>query len=371
MIDDAMMAGRLDRLTNAIAASGLDAAAIVPGANFYFLTGANFHLMERPTVLFVTRDGARHAVIPLLEQARWKALAPDVETEYWQDADGFEAAFERVAKRLTCARLGVEGQLMRVFESEVLRRTFGNTLVVDAHADISTMRLCKDEAELALMRRAVEISEAALASTIAWAEIGMSETQVKSKLLAEMLCQGAEGIAFDPIVLSGAASADPHGVPNEERKLATGGALLIDFGASFAGYNADITRTFFVGQPSDRHHDIYQAVLTANARGRAACAPGLTLHQLDELVTAELAASGFAEMIVHKTGHGLGLDVHEAPQVMIGNHQALEPGMVITIEPGLYRSGEIGIRIEDDVVVTEQGSVSLTTFEREITIIEG
>ncbi|KAB2955348.1 MAG: aminopeptidase P family protein, partial [Rhizobiaceae bacterium] len=154
-----LAAARAERLKLAIADAGLDAVAIVPGANFYYLTGVHLHLMERPTVLFVGADGRRTAVIPALERARWQVAAPDVDTVYWQDSGGYEAAFEKVAKRFRATRIGVEGQRMRFFEAEAVRRSLAGAVVTDAHAVISAIRLCKDEAEVAAMRRAIEISE--------------------------------------------------------------------------------------------------------------------------------------------------------------------------------------------------------------------
>lgn len=369
MTSSAMHESRFARLLKAMEQADLEAVALVPGANFYFLTGASFHLMERPTVLVVTARGDMHAVIPALERTVWQKLVPGAETVYWQDADGYEAAFASVASRLSPSRIGVEGQRMRVFENLALQRAFASSTIIDAHAPISSMRLCKDEDELAAMRKAVEISEGALGDMAARIRVGMSETEARGILMTAMLERGAEGFAFDPIVLAGGASSDPHGLPNSDRRLASGDPLLIDFGASWGGYHADITRTFFVGQPSTRHRDIYQAVLGANRLGRELAAPGRSLHDLDSAVGASLAEAGFAELIVHKTGHGLGLEVHEGPQVMVGNPQAMEEGMVVTIEPGLYEAGEIGVRIEDDVVVAAGGGLSLSSFERELTIL--
>jgi Xaa-Pro dipeptidase len=369
MIEPGLKDARRQKLLAAMETSDAEAVAIVPGANFYHLTGAHFHLMERPTVLFVTRAGALHAVIPELEKARWQALAPEVETDYWQDSDGFDAAFASVARRLNASRIGVEGQRMRVFEAEALRRAFRDTPVLDAHAAISSIRLHKDEAEIAAMEKAIAISETALAATLESVRPGMSEWDVRGRLLAAMLAEGADGAAFDPIVLAGGAAADPHGSPSAERVLTKGDPLLIDFGAAWGGYNADITRTFFVGEASARHRAVYEAVLAANEKGRAIARPGLTMDELDRTVTGVLVEAGFADLVVHKTGHGLGQEVHEAPQVMKGNLQPAEPGMVVTIEPGLYRTDDVGVRIEDDVLITGDGCRSLSAFPRELTLV--
>jgi Xaa-Pro aminopeptidase len=349
--------------------SDLDAAAMVPGPNFYFLTGAHFHLMERPTVLFVPREGPLHAVIPLLERTKWESVAPDAVTAYWQDADGYDDAFRAAAARFAPARIGLEGQRMRVFEADAIRRAFADAALLDAHAAISWMRLHKDADEIAALRRAIAISEAALAAALSDAAAGMTETDFRQRLVVEMLERGADGLAFEPIVLAGGASADPHGSPSPDRRLAPGQPLLVDFGAAWGGYNADITRTFFVRTADGEARDVYAAVLAANELGRAIAAPPMTLDGLDRRVTARLHDAGFGELVLTKTGHGLGLDVHEAPQVMIGNLQAMEPGMVFTIEPSLMRAGALGIRIEDDVLVTRGGVESLTGFDRSLTLI--
>ena len=199
--------GRLGRLRAAMAEQALDAVAMVPGANLYYLTGAHFHLMERPTVLFVPRKGPLHAVIPLLERTKWQSVAPDVETIYWQDSDGYDDAFRALAARFAPARLGLEGQRMRVFEAEAIRSAFTGTTTLDAHAAIARMRLHKEADEVAALRRAIAISEAALTAALADAAAGMSETAFRQRLVVEMLERGADGLAFEPIVLSGGASA--------------------------------------------------------------------------------------------------------------------------------------------------------------------
>ncbi len=186
--------------------------------------------------------------------------------------------------------------------------------------------------------------------------------------MQRMLANGADGFAFDIIVLTGGNAAKPHGIPGETQ-LRPGAPLLIDFGATYQGYSADITRTFFCEHVSDEHSKIHEAVLAANTVGRNLAAPSITCHDIDLKVSNTLRKIGYDDLVVHKTGHGLGLDVHEAPNVMINNHTPLQSGMLITIEPGLYRSNDIGVRIEDDVLITDNGCRSLTNFEREPVIV--
>jgi Xaa-Pro dipeptidase len=363
-----IFAARRARLAETARAQGLGAVVFVPGANFTYLTGLSFHLMERPTLLFVTAEAQVLAIMPELEREQWTGTFPQAETFYWQDADGYEAAFRAAGEALAGQMIGVEGMRMRVFEGEALRRAFPQGAVVDAEPHLKTLRLQKSPDEIARLTRAIQISELALAETLAEVRPGQSERAIAALLKARMLAGGADGFAFDPIVLAGANAANPHGHPGDT-VLQNGQCLLIDYGASFDGMHADITRTFFCGHASDEHSAIYTTVLAANEKGRAISAPTLTAHDLDTQVTEVLAASPFAALIVHKTGHGLGLDIHEAPQIMRGNHQTLIPGTVFTIEPGLYRPGEIGVRIEDNVVTTDTAATSLTSFPRDLTLI--
>ncbi len=355
---------RRQRLGEALGAKGFDAVAMVPGANFFYLTGIKFHLMERPTILFIDNEATVTAVMPSLERGKWQSTGPGGETHYWRDSDGYDRAMADAVAALPGKRIGVEGLRMRMFEAEALRHHVGNGSVEDAQELISAMRLIKDDAEINLLREAIRISEAALETTLKVVERGISEVEICQTLVSAMLDQGADGVAFAPLVLSGAAAADPHGTSSRERRLQPGDPLLIDFGATYAGYNADITRTVYLEHVSVEFTAIHETVLGANARGREMVTSATTAHDVDVAVTKVLRNSPFGEFIVHKTGHGLGMDVHEAPQIMVGNHTELVPGMVFTIEPGLYLPGRIGIRIEDDFLVTEDGGVSLTSAER-------
>lgn len=369
MADRTVYETRIKRLAAVLGEAGIDHAALVPGPTFYYLTDIALHLMERPTVLFVGADGSTRAIMPELERNRWQEGMPATETHYWQDSDGYDDAFAAAARAMKAGRIGVEGQRMRVFEGDVLRRHFGAEAVLDAQVPITSIRLCKDAAEIDCLKQAITISQNALQHTIEQVEAGMSERQIQQRLRIAMLEAGVEGFGFEPIVLVGGASADPHGVPDDERRLAKGEALLIDFGGLYGGYSADLTRTFFCGEPSSEHRDIYETVRAANERGRETAGSGVTAAALDVATTDVLRQSPFSNLIVHKTGHGLGLDVHEAPQIMVGNDQMLQAGMVFTIEPGLYRPGEIGVRIEDNVVITDDGCVSLSDFARELTVV--
>ena len=360
-------AARLARLRSEMAVADLDAVAIVPGANQQYLLGSHFHLMERPTVLLVPREGELRMVLPVLEEPSWTALGIAARTHLWQDSTGYASAFEAALADLGARRIGVEGQRMRVFESLAIR-SHSNAELVDAQRPIAAMRLSKDDDEITLLEEAIRQSEAGLKATLAEVRVGMSEREVNTILLSALFSAGGEGLSFPAIVVAGPQSALPHAAAGDYR-IAPGDALLFDFGVTFGGYNADITRTVFVGDPSEEARALYETVREANALGRDMARAGLTAHALDDAVTAHLEASRFASYVLHKTGHGLGLDVHEDPYVMRGNHTPFAVGHVITIEPGLYMPGLRGVRIEDDVVITETGCRSLTQFPRDLMVV--
>jgi Xaa-Pro dipeptidase len=364
---------RLTPLDAIIAAGSLDAVVLVPGANFRRLLGRDFHQNERPLMVFVPAEGQPAAVVPNLELASFDTLGFTGAIFDWRDETGYADAFAAAAAALPTLAgsraIGVEAQRMRVFELMALQAAFPGARFVDAHAAISSIRLLKTADEIERLREAIRVSEAALEATLTQVRVGQTETEVAGILTRELFTHGAEGLAFEPIVAAGDNSAQPHAHPRPDYRLAPGDALLFDFGASYRGYNADITRTVFVGEVSDTDRAFYDVVRAANETGRAAVRPGRTAHEVDDAVQTLLEGSPFAAFRRHKTGHGLGLDVHEAPQIMRGNNAALQKGMVFTVEPGLYRLGECGVRIEDDVLVTADGALSLTTFSRDLRLV--
>jgi len=361
---------KIEKLQSLLDKEGLDALAIVPGSNFLYLTGGNFHLMERPTILIISKHTKPIAILPVLEIDSFKKLNLDSNILEWQDSDGYQSAFIKAFEKLGLVKkIGIEGQRMRVFESQAIEKASQGIEIINAHKFINNIRLKKDENEIKHIRKAVEIAEKTLNETIQYVEVGKTEMEIKNFLIQKLYHFGAEGIAFDPIVLAGENSALPHGHSRNNYQIKEGDCLLFDFGATVNGYHSDITRTFFVKSASDEQINFYETVLKANKIGLEISKPGLSLHELDDSVLNILEDSDFSEFIVHKTGHGLGLDVHEDPYVMRKNYDLLEDGMVITIEPGLYKKESLGVRIEDDVVITKDGCKSLTTFSKKLTII--
>ena len=184
-------------------------------------------------------------------------------------------------------------------------------------------------------------------------------------LTQELLASGAESIAFGPIVAGGPNSASPHAMPTN-RAIRAGDLLVIDWGVYVDGYPSDITRTLAVGPIDDELRRIYEVVKMANEEARRAVRPGVTGHQVDRVARDVIEDAGYGEFFFHRTGHGLGLEVHESPDMSQVNHEPIAAGNVFTIEPGIYLAGRGGVRIEDNVVATADGSRTLTSFTREL-----
>ena len=361
---------RLDKLYTIMRAAGLDVMALIPGPNHRYLTGAEHYVLERPIVTFYSLEREPLAVIPELEVPLFEAHPQPAELVSYTDADGYDGAFQAALAELGSRgkTIGVEGLLMRFFEGESIRQAAPAASVVDATAPLAELRLHKDADEIACLRRAIEISEAALHKTLGEIRVGMSEIEAAALLEDHMRALGGEGLSFGTILHAGGNSTLPHSGPLAYR-IQHGDPLIVDFGAKYKGYCADITRTVFVGAASDEQREFYAIVQAANEAGRAAAMPGATAESVDIAARQVFLDAGYGDLMRHRTGHGIGLEAHEAPYIVIGNQRVLEPGMVFTIEPGIYRDGELGVRIEDNILITEDGSESLTSFPRDLLVL--
>jgi Xaa-Pro dipeptidase len=253
---------------------------------------------------------------------------------------------------------------MRVLEARLFEQHAPGSRLVPAGDVLAELRSCKDEHELEQMRRAIAITEAALRSTMDQVSAGMTERAVAALLKIEMLEAGAEGMSFAPLVVAGPNAASPHAGPSD-RPIQPGETIVVDCGVTVGGYMADITRTFAIGPLEPELARVYEVVRAANQAGRAAAGPGVPAEQVDRAARAVIEAAGYGAYFTHRTGHGLGLEVHEPPYIVAGNERLLEAGMTFTVEPGIYLPGRGGVRIEDDVVVTPDGAESLTSFTRD------
>ena len=358
---------RLQRLATRQYAAGLDCVALVPGPNMRYLSGLSLFMSERPIVAFFPLDKRPAVLLPLLEKGRAEAMAKgSIDFFAYSDVDGYQGAFKQVVDVLSLdgGRCAVEYLHMRVLELRALEDRAPSAQFVSLEEALPGLRIIKERGEIEAMRRATALTEEALRNLIAQPLIGMTERQIAGRLTEEMMSAGADALAF-VIVVAGPNSADPHAEPSD-RSVQSGEFLTIDCGLVKDGYLSDITRTFSLGRVSGELMDLYSTVLRANEAGKAAVKAGAAAQDIDRAARQVIADAGYGEYFIHRTGHGLGIEVHEPPYIVEGNEQLLQPGMVFTVEPGIYIPELGGVRIEDNVVVTRDGSECLTTFDREL-----
>lgn len=234
---------------------------------------------------------------------------------------------------------------------------------------VAELRKIKDEQEMALIRRAVQIVDQTFEHIVNMLKPGLTELEVAHELEFHMKKLGASASAFEIIVASGQRSALPHGVASE-KVIEQGDFVTLDFGAVYKGYCSDITRTVAIGEPPPQLRQIYEICLQAQLNGVSNIKAGITGKEADSYCRDYIAEHGYGSNFGHSTGHGLGLEVHESPRLSVHVEEILQPGMVVTVEPGIYLSGLGGVRIEDDVFLKEDGCEILTKSTKELIIID-
>jgi len=366
-----MRLARVQRLQAQAAAANLAVVAVVPGPNMHYFTGLSFHLSERPAVAFFPVEGWPVLVVPALEIEKAQTAPFETHIFTYDDVSGPAQAFAQAVKALQLATqpLGVEGRRIRYLELDLLERAAQTRPhITNADPLFAELRMRKDPSEIEAMRRAVEIAQQAVEATLPHIRPGTTEKALAARLTLQLYQAGSDPeLPFSPIVATGPNSANPHAFPSD-RPVQAGDFVILDWGASSQGYFSDITRTYAIGQKAidPQLRRAYQAVLEANQAGRDAAKPGASGQEVDQAARAVIEAAGLGQYFIHRTGHGLGLEAHEEPDMKAGVTLALERGMTFTVEPGVYLPGLGGIRIEDDVVITKTGSESLTTLPRQL-----
>ena len=365
---------RLEALQNQLEEHKLDALALNPGPDLVYFSGLDFHLMERPVVAVLRKEGQPLLILPALERGKLEDLPyPCRDFPYQEDRETWGKAFREALKsgNLSTGRLGIIPRRLRVLEQRFLINAAPQAELVDAQEVVSRLRMIKDPEEIRAMEEANRIARCALQTTLSAIEPGVTEKEIASKLVQWLLHHGSEPeLPFFPIVSFGPNSANPHAVPTD-RRLKEGELILIDWGANYRGYFSDITRTFAYGDLNPELDKVVEFVQEANAAGREAVQSGIQASRVDQLTRAVIEKAGYGDYFVHRTGHGLGLEAHEEPYITADENRALAPGMTFTIEPGIYLPGRGGVRIEDNLVVTETGARCLTSLPRELVRLDG
>jgi Xaa-Pro dipeptidase len=339
--------------------TAVDAVVVTHPISIAYLAGFRTDPHER-LVALVVRPGRAVLVVPWLEEEAACGAARGVEVQAWRDGEDPWAVVRGALGRTR--HLGVEKAHLTLSAWERLREMIGEGEPVDVGAEIRRLRARKTPEEVARLERAAKITDEIVERTLGALEPGRTELEVAAELDRATAASGASP-SFATLVQSGENTAQPHRPPGS-RRLRVGDLVLVDFGAAWEGYCADTTRTVVLGEPDARQRELHRLVLEAHDAGIAAVRAGVSTGEVDEAARSVLRKAGLGERFIHRLGHGLGLEPHEAPSLDPGGRAVLEAGMVVTIEPGVYIPGWGGIRIEDDVVVEPNGCRLLTRSGR-------
>jgi len=350
---------RVRRLQELIVAEEVDLVAIGPTTHMRYLLGNAPYPDERLCLLLISRDELQMIVPKLNEETI--ASFTDIELIPWEDAKGPKSALQAsLLSKKKVERLAIDGAMRADFLLPLLS-IIEPEEIPSADPIISSLRIRKSPEEIEALFRAAQQADRAMQAAIDACRPGVTEKEVAWEAEVAFRKEGAEAVAFT-IVAAGANGAHPHH-HSGEKVMKDGEGVIIDIGASLNGYMSDITRTVHLGEPGEEFRRVYDVVLQANEEGRSAVRPGVAAGEIDTAARRVIEEAGYGPFFIHRTGHGIGLDTHEAPWIMQGGEQALEPGMAFSVEPGIYLPGKLGVRIEDIVVVVDEGVRTLTEYD--------
>ncbi|NJE30628.1 aminopeptidase P family protein [Thermococcus sp. 18S1] len=355
---------RLSNLVSLMKERNFDGALISPGTNLYYLTGLHIHEAgERLTVLVVSADGDYRLLAPSL----YENVVRNFPVTFWRDGENpyDKLAWILAEFHLSGGRLLIEDTMRADWLMKVIR--LGSFEFHPLSSLMRELRMRKDKHEIEMMGHAAKAADRVFNEILSWDLLGMRERELALRIELAIR-EFSDGISFEPIVASGENAANPHHAPGD-RRLRKGDLVILDYGAKWKGYCSDITRTIAIGRPDERLVEIYEVVKEAQERAYKAVREGVLAREVDRVARETIAKAGYGEYFTHRTGHGLGLDVHEEPYIGPDGNVVLENGMTFTIEPGIYVPGLGGVRIEDDVVVHDGRGKRLTRAERELILL--
>jgi Xaa-Pro aminopeptidase len=356
---------RVAALAEELQRSNLDAVFFGTGAELRYLTGIHTGTCERFKGVFVLSDARMFGITPPIYYEEFRAQLPQECPLYiWEDATWFYPVVRDLLRtyRLEGKRLGINGDVLGVDALEMQREA--PLELVSARGILDFLRVRKSPEEVSLLRKALEITEEALEAALEHVVPGVTEGELRRFLLGYFEEAGAEGPSFDPNVSRGAHTATPHYF-GTAGVVKPGDLLRFDIGCRYKGYCADLGRTFVVGSPEEEAREIYRVVRQAQEAAQEAVKPGVSAHKVDKAAREVIEKAGFGNYFNHRLGHGLGMAIHEAPDVKPGNAETLEEGMVFTVEPSILLPGRFCVHLENTVAVTSGGCEVLNAREPE------
>lgn len=352
-------AERMARARREMDAADADVLLLSLGRDLPYLTGYEPPATERLTMIVVKADGAAMLVVPLLEAPKVVPHNDVFSIRPWGETEDAVAIVSDLSG--SPDRVAIGDQTWSTFLL-ALQRRMPTTSFVSSQPISSALRVLKGSSEIDLLRSAAESADRVAARLAGTPFSGRTEVDLAREIGRMLVEEGHDAAGF-AIVGSGPNGASPHHEPGD-RVIARGDAVVVDFGGSLGGYQSDTTRTFYVGEPTAQMTEVHGIVAEAQETGFQAATVGRPAQDVDGAAREVIEDAGYGEFFVHRTGHGIGLDVHEDPYIVEGNHTPLEPGMAFSIEPGIYLPGRFGVRIEDIVVLLEDGPVRLNDSDR-------
>ncbi len=359
--------GRLRRTAERASELGIDALIVAPGPDLVYLSGYEAPPLERLTALVVRPGSDPILIVPTLERPRAQDSGAGAVADIVDWPDG-AYPYETVRSVLSSS-VGTVGVSDRLWALHLLgiQRAVPDAAFGSAARVISPLRAVKDPYEVDLLQFVASAADRAFDRIVKEPFAGRAERDVAADLAAFLVDEGHEVPLFT-IVAGGPNSASPHHEPGE-RVIAPGDAVVLDFGGRRMGYSSDITRTVFVGEPSDEMRRVYDAVRAGQRAAFERVAPAVPAEDVDRAAREVIADAGYGDRFIHRTGHGIGLEEHEDPYLVVGNAEPLREGNAFSIEPGIYLAGRFGVRIEDIVVVSGDGARSLNRATREAVVV--
>lgn len=346
----------------------MDALLITHPKNVYYLTGFLTDPHERFMSLVLIKGAEPFLFVPLLDSDKAQAVSSVTKIYSHDDSENAYEVLQRLLPS-SISRIGLEKNHLTANSYEAVARAAQAQEIVDLEELLRHLRMRKSADEIVTIKKAIWVMEESLRLTLPKITLGLTEMDIVAELEFQMKKLGAQATSFSTIVLAGKRAGLPHGDPGQ-RKIKAGEMLLIDAGVFVDGYASDLTRTFAIGELSDELKDIYDTVLQANLRAIEAVRPHASIASVDLAAREVIANKGYGQYFINRVGHGIGLEIHEYPSVHSKAQGELVEGMVFTIEPGIYNPNLAGVRIEDDVLVTQDGVEVLTTFPKELLTLE-
>lgn len=360
---------KLSNLINILNRHKIKGCLMGPGYNLEYITGIKPFQDERFKGLFVLADGRRFFICPELyyEDFR-KELGEDTHMYVWSDNDGVLGTFEKAAKDYGLKDMSISiDDAIRGIDlldmNEIMKANFINK------SDIfKDLRIIKDKEEVEYLAKASEIADKTFDEIVKFIRPGVSEKDIADKIKELLIEFGGEELSFEPIVASGPNGSMPH-YNDDKRVIEEQDLVILDFGCRYKGYCSDTSRTVFIGEPTEEQKKVYEIVLRANREAEKAVKEGVTAGEIDRIARKIITDEGYGEYFINRTGHGIGVEIHEEPFIKEGNKEILKSGMAFSVEPGIYIPGKFGMRVEDIVIVDGEKARILNKSNKEMTIV--